>query len=125
MLDPNMLTQIHEGMDVYDQTGNKIGTVEFVKFGDEMRSTDLDTVTVSPADREAWREDSLVADIAEAFTGRDDIPETLRNRMLRYGYLKIDTGILKSDRYALLDHVTSVTGDSVKLSVKGDELLKL
>lgn len=52
------------------------------------------------------------------------MPDEVRERMLRHGYMQIDTGLIRSDRYAMLDQVRGVSGDRVDLSVSRDDLIK-
>lgn len=117
----DILAQIEEGMPVYDQHNEQIGTVDYIQFGDEDPSTP--EVESATAHDPAWRDKNLVDNLAEAFTGADDLPETLRNRMLRMGYIKINTGLLRSDRYALPEQIAGLSGDGIKLNVLRDELI--
>lgn len=115
------LTRIQEGMTVYDIHGDKIGTVSFVQFSDEDPDRPgPETASVVVDDTP----DDIVENIAEVFSGDHNLPESLRKRLLRHGYLRIDTGILSSDRFALLDQVVSVTDDEVHLTVESTELAK-
>lgn len=115
------LNRVREGMDVLDSRGKKIGTVEAVQFGDEdPTSPEVNTVTGSNLSDNS---DSLVENLAAAVFGDDNIPETLRARMIRYGYIRIDRGLLSSDVYALGDQIGGVSGDEVHLNVQDDALV--
>jgi hypothetical protein len=117
----NMLGQVREAMTVYDREDNKVGTVRFVHFGDE----DLDKpgVETATAPRDQWKEKGLIEDLAEAIVPPDRFPPELRSRLQRYGYIRIDTGLLSADRYATADQVADVKGDRVKLSVTKTNLI--
>lgn len=116
----SVLTRISEGMDVFDRTGDKIGEVDYVYFGDEDLATpEVDAAT--PSER-VTRDDTIVDVVAEAFR-TEDLPEELRERLQMHGFIKVSTGMLRSDRYALPEQIASVTGDAVHLNVVLDELI--
>ena len=53
------------------------------------------------------------------------LPEVVRDRLLREGYIRIDTsGIFTADRVALPSQVDSASADELVLNVDKDELLK-
>jgi hypothetical protein len=119
----DLLSRIYEGMEVYDSDGEKVGKVGYVQFGEEdtgQLGTESATVSRTGDDK-----NTLFDHIAEVFNGADDIPEALRGRLLRYGYIKIDTGLLKSDRFVEATQIAGVIEDHVNLHVTRDELLNL
>ncbi len=70
------------------------------------------------------REDTLVDNLAEAFAGDEELPEAVRGRLLRHGYIRIDTsGLFASNRFAMPDQIESVSDDCVRLRVAKDELI--
>jgi hypothetical protein len=120
-----LLQQIREDMDVYDVDGNRIGEVEDVYFGEV--SGAADARGQGPATTQgAYREnDTWLHDLAEVFAGEEDLPEVLRARLLREGFLRLDaSGLLAADRYVLPDQIASVSADGVRLRVRRDELIK-
>lgn len=125
-LGSSILEQVHEDMTVYDREGHKIGTVEDVYLGSVSEVADeFGTGAATSSDPDRPGSDSFIEDIAEVFTGKDDMPEALRSRLLRKGYMRIDSsGLFAADRYATPDQVASVTGDEVHLSVSRDELIE-
>jgi hypothetical protein len=120
-----LLTQIYEGMTVYDRAGEKLGTVERVYLGEV--SSDADKrgggpVTAPSPDR---GERSLIEDVATAIFPNDHVPETLRQRFLRHGFVRLDsTGLLAADRDVMPDQISEVSEDRVTLRVTRDELIK-
>ena len=114
---------IHEGMKVYDRTNAEIGTVEMVKFSDEDPTTpEVETAGVNPIEEE--RDDNLVESIARVFRS-DELPEELRERLLREGFVLIDAdGLFEAGRYVLPDQIASVSGDRLVLKASKAELLK-
>jgi hypothetical protein len=122
--DPGILAQIREGMDVHDREGHKIGKVDYVQLSSENpTSAEPDTVTTDqPGETMA---DSLIENLAEALTGTDEIPEQIRNHLLRMGFIRVDTGMLRKDRFATDDQIASVAGEHVHLSISGDDLIAL
>ncbi len=119
------LTRIREGMTVYDRAGEKVGTVKQVYMG----NTDplacergLAPATPGPS---GDRDDSLLEDLAEVFAPEDRLPGPLRQRLLRRGYVAIDSaGIFTGDRFAMPDQLGEVRAGEVMLSVAKDELIK-
>ncbi len=118
------LAGVKEGMDVYSGD-NKIGTVKDIYFGEES-----DVADQSPAARanatatgnDPTRVDTLVTEFADAFNGYD-MNETVRNRLMQHGFIRIDTGLLGSDKFAMTEHVASVSNDRVELSASEDALI--
>ena len=120
-----ILTQVYEGMEVYDRTGDKIGTVEHVYLGDVSEGADVSGAGPATASGPGRRESSLIQDFAAAFNAGDDVPEVLRQRLRRQGFIRIDsTGLFAADRYVTPDQISDVTGDRVTLRVTRDELIK-
>ncbi|MEQ8675171.1 MAG: hypothetical protein RLP44_20710 [Aggregatilineales bacterium] len=117
----NYLTNIREDMTVVDKNNDKIGKVETVYFGDEDPTKPGAETSTRNAD--TMKEGTWVTEIAEALYGNDRMPEELRARFARYGYIKIDRGLFSGDRYAVLDSVTAVSDDTVHLDIDKDELL--
>jgi hypothetical protein len=108
---------VREGMKVYDSAGDEIGKVDFVKMGDP------EAATVSEA-AEPERND-LVEVARDVLRGPDDLPESLRGRYLRYGFIHVDgKGWIDKDRYVAADAIEAVTGDAVRLSVTKEKLLE-
>lgn len=117
----NLMAQIREGMTVYDRTGAAIGKVKFFRFGEEdPTQPGAETITGS---RTHTTESSLIENIAEVFDDRD-LPETIRGRLHRHGYIQVDAGLLASDRFILPDQVAGIDEDGVRLHVISDELIK-
>lgn len=113
------LTNIREGMDVYDANGKHIGTVERVHFGESAEG--VQTATPSSPN---LRGSSFLDDLAQVFT-TDEVPDEVRERLLQQGFIRIDAdGIFAADRYVTLDNVASVAQDRVTLSVSRDQLIK-
>ncbi len=96
------LEQISEGMEVYDNTNEKVGTVKQVYLGGE----DLSEANVA--------EDSVLY----------DVPASLRSRLAASGFVEIGTGFLAANRYASGEQVTGVDAEGVRLNVGKDDLVK-
>lgn len=119
-----ILNQVHEGMRVCDNTGNEIGTVRVVFLGAVSDETNDQGGGPATAPSSEWRDDSLIDYAAQAFAD-DPLPEVLRERLLRQGFIHIDTrGLFASDRFALPDQIESVSDDCVRLRLTKDELIK-
>ena len=98
------ISQVVEGMRVFDAIGKEIGTVEFVKLGDPEAITTLGE---------------------ETDDGEPLVAGELRERLLRLGFVKVDRkGLLKSDAYVAADEIDSVQNGAVHLTVTDKEMLK-
>lgn len=129
IFDENMssaiLSQVQEGMRVCDREGDEIGTVRQVFLGNVSDKTDERGGGPATASNPDWREESLIDNLAEGLSADEPLPETLRERLMRQGYIRIDTsGLFASDRFALPDQIESVSDDCVRLRLKKDELIE-
>lgn len=110
------MSQIREGMKVVDQSGQEVGTVEEFKEGDPQ--------AVTAEGQAPSGGNSLVGEVAEALGAGADLPEQYRERMLRIGYIKIDSkGLFKSDCFAAADRLDRVEDDVVHLNIDSSELI--
>ena len=120
-----VLTNVREGMTVYDRAGRKVGTVERVYMGNTTavdRERGLAPATSGPP---GDRADSWLEDRAEVVAPQDARPEVLRERLRRHGYVAIDgAGIFTGTRFATPAQIAGVTDDGVTLNVAEDELIK-
>ena len=109
--------RVREGMKVYDAAGDEIGKVDFVKMGDPGAATVSEATTTERND--------LVEFVADAFRGPSDIPESLRDRLIRNGFIHVDgKGWIDKDRYVEASAIATVAGDEVRLSVTKEQLLE-
>jgi hypothetical protein len=117
------LSGVKEGMHVHDVNNEHVGKVRFVKMGDENpMSPGVETTTVSRA--EGTRNESIVEEVAETIIpdDADDLPVEMRERLIREGYVRIDTGFLRSDRFVTPSQIQSISDDTVILSITKDTL---
>lgn len=120
----SILNQVHEGMRVCDRNSNDIGTIRKVFLGSVTEEMNERGEGPATAPDHQMRDDNLVDNLAEAFSAQDPLPESLRGRLLRHGFIRIDTsGLFESDRYALADQIESVSEDCVRLRLAKDELI--
>jgi hypothetical protein len=114
MQDNNLLTYVREGMKVYDVEGNEIGTVEEVYFGSGGVTADLP---------ETYDNDILDI-IKSAFGGDYNIPDEIKERLIRKGYVRIDgMGLLDRDRFVMPEQIAHVSDEGVRLRTDDDQLL--
>lgn len=114
---------IHNGMTVYDSQRHKIGKVDDFKFSENAIDPSVEPADIDGTDKRNARE-SILESIAEAF-GKEELPETLRDRLLTEGYIRLDTkGLLARDRFILPSQIASAAGDEINLSVAKDDLIK-
>jgi len=90
-------------MPVYDLYNAKVGTVKHLQFPNESA------------------DDAMMSDD----TAINNAPGPVRNRLLKSGFIKINTGLLRKDAYATADQIEYVGGDGVQLSVSREMLTRL
>jgi hypothetical protein len=116
--DNNPLVAVHEGMHVLDAAGDEVGKVQLVQMGDP------GTATVSDTDKSP----DIIGVVGDALFPNErepDVPEPLRSRLRRTGYIKIDgPDLMDTDRYVASDRVRDVSEDRVRLSVRKDQLAR-
>jgi hypothetical protein len=119
----SILHTIQEGMDVMDDEGKVIGTVQQVYLG-EIEAQGISEVP--PTHELKPDEDrTLTENLARVFTiDESDMPQELRERLLHDGYVRMDGGLLHPNRYILPENIATVTPDEVVLNVERDTLIK-
>lgn len=114
MTKQDQLAMVHEGMEVVDRDGNRVGTVR------EARAGDPGAVTSDGQQEEG----GIFGALAGAIMGGDAMHEQARERLARTGYVRIDAaGLFQGDRFAAGDEVALVEGDTVRLTVAADQLV--
>lgn len=103
------IERVQKGMNVFDPTGERLGEVEYVQMGDARAAT-------SPADRD--QTPGFIEAVVEAVTGPEpDVPQPLRSRLLRTGYIKVDgPGLTDRDRYVPAGYIDRIEADRVWLT---------
>jgi hypothetical protein len=121
----SVLTRIHEGMDVYNHDDDRIGKVESIYFGSVGTEEAATGTGAATADNPAMRERGFLDDLANVFRDDDDLPDELRERLLRRGFIRIDSsGLFSSDRYATPEQIAAVHEDRVILRTDKEGLIK-
>ena len=118
----NALFHVREGMSVLDRNGKKIGSVDWVKMTDENPDTAAsEQITADTSDQHNV---NLIDIVADAFRV-DEVPDELRKRLLREGFVRIAAdGVFASDRYVLPDQIAIVSDQKVFLDVDRESLIK-
>jgi hypothetical protein len=115
----DLMSRVKEGMRVIDAAGEEVGTVEYVEMGNPEAAT--------TAGQEVHTS-GLVELAAEAIVpgeAEPDVPEPLRTRLIRTGFIKIDgPGLLAHDRYVSSERLRDVTTDQIHLTVRKADLPK-
>lgn len=119
-----VLNQVHEGMVVEDRNHHRIGKVDGMFLGgvsDDVLERGKGPATAQAPDTPGGE----LIELARRAFGGDDLPDVLRNRLLRNGFIHVDAdGLLASDRYVMPEQISDVSGDTVTLNVTRDELIK-
>jgi hypothetical protein len=109
------ISRVREGMEVVEADGKKIGKVVYVHLGDPDASTVTDDEE-QPA--------GLLDFVDSVFGKEPNVPEEVRERLLHDGFIKIDGGLLGPTRYALAGQIARVSGNTVYLADRKEELVK-
>jgi hypothetical protein len=115
---------VQEGMHVHDPAGKHVGSVKFIHYGEEDVTTPEATTVTGSAPQRSYEPGYVTGLITLAFGDDHDLPEELQQQMVREGYIRIDTGVLRSDRVALASQIASLSGDVVTLNVGWDDLVR-
>jgi hypothetical protein len=127
------LERVRTGMKVVDAAGHDIGKVAFVKMSDPVAETEeAETdryhgeviAAPSPSLGDSSGRPMVAMPVGPANNEiEEEVPEPIRARLLRKGYLRIDGALLfGKDRYVFGDQIASVGDDVVKLNVNQDAL---
>jgi hypothetical protein len=113
---------IEEGFDVRDVKNDHIGTVRTFRFSDDDPRTEVaeTETTAGVADRER---NDIVSNVLEVFVDDDDLPQELRERLLRQGFVRIDQGLFAPDLFATMEQVARVADRTVYLNIARDQLI--
>ncbi|MFM8593926.1 MAG: hypothetical protein ACKOCK_05985 [Chloroflexota bacterium] len=109
---------VHEGMEVVDNTGHKLGKVDRMRMGDPNAATGQGM---------GWQDGvNTLDEVARGIFGPSGsaIPESDRQTYLRIGYIRIDGRgwFFDHDCYAAADQIDRVEGHTVHLNVSKDVL---
>jgi hypothetical protein len=103
-------------MAVYDRSNEKIGSVRNVYLGSQPGAVTTDR----PPEQPHSFVDALVRSLAPP-----EVPEVMRERLLREGFIRIDTsGPFAADRFAFASQIRGVSEAGVMLDAERDELLR-
>jgi hypothetical protein len=113
---------VHVGMRVFDKDHHELGRVNDLRFPENAVDPQVEPAGLDANDRDD-RPRSIMGEIAEAFR-EDDMPETLRRRLLLEGYLRIDSDApFTADHFVLPSQIASTADDEVVLNIGKDELI--
>lgn len=110
------ISRVTEGMTVVDSDGDRVGTVAEVKMGDPDAVTTEGQTAPEP---DGWTMGGRPVRGEEP-----DVLPQVTAQLLRVGYLRIDTGLLRRDRYVGGDQVVRVDGDTVHLGTARENLVE-
>ncbi len=119
-----ILSKVYKGMEVYDVEGDKVGTVERVFLGavgqeSENRAQGPRTAPVP----DPTKDESFVEDLSDVFDPEDKIPDVVRERLLRHGFIRVEGAeLFDQDQYVIPEQIAAIDEDGVKLRIVRDEL---
>lgn len=114
--DPGPIGEVREGMAVVDSADERVGKVKDVKMGDPEAATEEGQRADTPG--------SFADRITAAFGAADPtLPDAEAARLLRLGYVRVDTsGLFATDTYVGADQIAGVTDETVRLNVAKSSL---
>ena len=117
--DTSAMARVQEGMRVVDAAGEDLGKVEYLQMGDP------EAVTTEGHEHRPVDLVGRVMERALPEESEPDVPDPLRTELQRTGYLKIGGhGIGGRARYVSSEHVSAVSSETVRLSVRKDDLAR-
>jgi hypothetical protein len=120
----DLMFRVREGMDVYDRYGDRIGTVEFVTFGDGDFDPD-DTFDMTEQARERREiHESRRRDVLADLDTAEHIPYDIRLRMEQDGFVLMDAGLLRADRYILPEQIINAGANKLVVRAMLHDLIK-
>lgn len=123
--DSLILSQVYEGMAVYDVGDRKIGTVESVYLGELIMAADEYSQGWATTSTFNDFESSFIQEFGNALLLTEQVPDAWREQFMCYGFVKINAlSLFAAGRYVLPDQIASVANNRVLLRVCRDELLK-
>lgn len=123
--DSLILSQVYEGMAVYDATDRKIGTVEYVYLGELTMAADEYGQGWATPSSFSNSEGSLIQEFAEALLLTEQVSDAWREQFMCYGFIKVKSfSFLVASRYVVPDQIASVANNRVMLRLSRGELLK-
>jgi hypothetical protein len=108
-----ILSEIVEGMDVYDSDGMRIGTVEGIHQGEgaeKANSTDIDNI-------------KHVIDLA--LGNIPDLPDETFTRMFEQGFIHVKRGLLRRDCVVFPEQIDDIGEENVYLNIENPDITKL
>jgi hypothetical protein len=122
----NILSRVKRGMQVYDGANKRVGKVDGVFMGEVTPlQNDLGKGAATSTPRDNPGTGSIVEDFAKGLAPDDEVPDVIKERMRREGYITIDgSGFFDHDYFALHDQIGRVDTDKIWLKVRKDELIE-
>jgi hypothetical protein len=126
--DNTPMRHVREGMQVFDREGKKVGKVTQVFFGADDANIEEGVgsragLSAPAADNPTQTAGTYGANLEAAFGSGDRGPDVLRRRLERAGYIRIEGGLLSTDRFAMPDQIDHIENDRVDLRVVADQLM--
>lgn len=123
----SILTRVYKGMSVFDGRGRPVGVVEQVILGglDAEEVAEDGAVPVAPQVNISGSGASI-ANIQYANEIQDDLPEELREHLLRSGYLRVRGGGVLAGLYLVTPgQIARVDEDLVRLNLPVEQLVQV
>ncbi len=110
-------------MVVYDSTDQRVGTVRQVHLGDASQEERDRGQAPATSGREGQQEGGIIENLAELFVPGEALPAAFRERLVREGYIQIDSPSFAADRFATPDQIATVGEDRIVLNVASHALI--
>lgn len=107
------ITQIVEGMEVYDSKGNSIGVVETFRDGEgSFNTSKTDT-------------DTIIAAVSDVLGRHKEMPTIMYLRLYEEGFIRVQRGLFQRDLVVESDQIQDANEISLHLNVPEDELIQI
>ncbi|KAB2862142.1 MAG: hypothetical protein F9K46_07440 [Anaerolineae bacterium] len=123
----NPLSYIRKGMSVYDLSEKQIGVVEMVYMGGASdEAIQMGGPAATSPDVDLSRNGSFIENLAHVFDDSDNVPQEIKERLLRDGYVRVNIkGLLGLTRFVFPDQIAYVSDEGLVLNAYEDELLRI
>jgi len=114
--DDIVMDNVEEGMTVKDSNGDRVGSVDFIRFGEGHEAISV------PNDNTADDQETITDLIVDIFTSESDMPEEVRAKLERHGFARVNGILPGSTHFFIPEQIERVEDETVYLNVTKDEL---
>ncbi len=112
----DILSQVHQGMSIFNNEGDRIATVDAVSFG-TISGESLESSNVPATNERPIMPPEVFGKIIRNLFDPGEIPDEVAERLRYSGFVRIEGGLFGNDRYIVPDQIDYVADDGIHLKV--------